>query len=61
MEEKISHLQRQQMENRLKKLEVEQARAQALIDNNRKRMRELDGLRRVKQSERDDKHRWRNW
>ena len=34
MEEKISNLQRQQMENRLKKLEVEEARAQALINDN---------------------------
>ena len=59
MEEKISRMQLQQMENRLKKLEEEEKRAQQVIENNKRRCRELDNQRRVKANERDEKNQWK--
>ena len=45
MEEKISNMQLLQMENRLKKLEYEERKAQQLIEENQKWMKDLDQLR----------------
>lgn len=45
MEEKISNMQLLQMENRLKKLEDEERKAQQLIEENQKWMKDLDQLR----------------
>lgn len=61
MEEKISKMQLQQMENRLKKLQEEDHRAQALIEQNKKRCRDLDHMRRKKQEDRSEKEAWRDW
>jgi len=43
------------MENRLKKLEEEEQKAQSLISENKRRCKELDADRRIKQKERDEK------